>query len=88
MAEFLGDITFMLKFLVLGFGFVLLHLNTKEPSKYLKWGGRIMVSGALFGLLCTGYFYMKYFTAGEFEHAWPQPLGSPHVTHHNHHHSN
>jgi hypothetical protein len=69
MAEFLGDIAFMFEVLVLGVGLVILHFNKKDPSSYLKWAGKILTTVAVLGMLCTGYFYMKYWFAGEFDSA-------------------
>ncbi|MCB0362196.1 MAG: hypothetical protein KDD35_05725 [Bdellovibrionales bacterium] len=69
MAEFLGDIAFMFEVLILGLGLVVLHLNRKESSTYLKWAGRLMASFGVLGMICTGFFYMKYFFAGEFNQA-------------------
>lgn len=69
MAEFLGDIAFMIEVLVLGLGLVVLHFSVKEGSNLLKWSGRIMVICGLLGMICTSYYYMKYFWAGEFHHA-------------------
>lgn len=69
MAEFLGDIAFMIEVLVLGLGLVVLHFSKKEGSDLLKWSGRIMCVFGFLGMICTSYYYMKYFWSGEFHHA-------------------
>lgn len=67
-AEFLGDLAFMFEVFVLGLGLVTLHFSKKENSNLLKWAGRLMSTFAALGIICTGYFYMKYFFAGDFDH--------------------
>ena len=72
MAEFLGDLAFMFEIFVLGIGLVVLYFAKKEGSKLLKASGWIMSVAAVFGLICTSYFYFKYYFAGEFNSAHPQ----------------
>ncbi len=81
MAEFLGDIAFMIEALVLGLGLVVLHFNQKESSPYLKWSGRLMAACAIFGMICTITFYLKYFMAGEFDRAYPLKSSSGEMNH-------
>lgn len=90
MAEFLGDIAFMLEVFVLGVGLVILHFSAEKNSNYLKWAGRIMATASVLGILCTSFFYFKYYFAGEFDHAWGMNgMNSqmmPGMEHHNHNH--
>jgi hypothetical protein len=76
MSEFLGDLAFMFEIYVLGLGLVVLHFNKREPSVYLRWSGRLMTVFGVVGLVCTGFFYMKYFLAGEFDHAYHMGIKS------------
>ena len=77
MAEFLGDIAFMFEVFVLGIGLVVLHFEKKENSGFLRWSGRLMATFGVLGMVCTGFFYLKYFFAGEFNQAHHM-RGSPH----------
>ena len=59
MAEFLGDIAFMVEFLVLGIGLIVIHYGKKEDSKLVKAAGYIMSVASVFALVCTTYFLKK-----------------------------
>ena len=72
MAEFLGDLAFMFEIFVLGAGLVVLYFGLKESSKLLKASGYIMSVVATLGIICTGYYYLKYYFAGSFDQAYPQ----------------
>ncbi len=71
MAEFLGDIAVMFEVLILGAGLVVLHFGKKQSAKLILWAGNLLVAASVAGLICSGYYYFKYFFAGEFEHAYP-----------------
>ncbi len=66
MAQFLGDIAFMIEVLIVGLGLVALHFNKREGSSYLKWAGRLMITAGVLGMICTSFFYFKYMFSGEF----------------------
>lgn len=72
MAEFLGDLAFMFEIFVLGLGLVVLYFGKKENAKLLRASGWIMSVAATLGLICTGYFYLKYFFAGGFDKPYAQ----------------
>ena len=72
MAEFLGDLAFMVEVFVLGLGLWFVFLGRKESSKLVTGAGWFMSGAAAFGLICTTFFYFKYWNAGEFDHAYPQ----------------
>jgi uncharacterized membrane protein YeiB len=75
MAEFLGDIAFMIEVFALSIGLIVLHFNKKEKSVYLSWAGRLLSAFGVLGMVCTGFFYIKYFFAGEFDQT--HSMGKP-----------
>lgn len=71
MAEFLGDIAFMLEILVLGIGLLIIYYGQKVNSKLVKFSGYMMSIVSVFALICTTFFYFKYFQNGDFDKAYP-----------------
>jgi len=61
MLMFLGDLTFVTEIFVLGIGMVILDLAKKENSNLLRGAGWIMSVAALLCIICTGYFFFKYY---------------------------
>ena len=74
MAQFLGDIAFMIEVLIVGLGLVVLHFNNREGSSYLKWAGRLMITAGVLGMICTSFFYFKYMLSGEFSTSKTIPM--------------
>ena len=72
MAEFLGDIAFMLEIFVLGMGLIVIHHGKKEDSRLIKFSGYLMSSISILALICTTYFYFKYYFNGDFDSAYPK----------------
>lgn len=71
MAQFLGDIAFILEVLGLAAGLVLLHRARREdPSNLLKAAGWILTVSGVAGVLCTTYFWLGYNAQGEFASAY------------------
>jgi len=70
MAEFLGDIAFMLDFVVAVSGLIMLYHAGKAGSQLLRASGYLLIIGGILGMACTGYYYFKYHFAGEFESAY------------------
>lgn len=68
MDQFAGDIAAMLEIALIGAGLVVLYYANKEGSKLMKTGAYIMLIGGILGLLCTGYWWLKYNTAGAFDY--------------------
>ena len=50
MAEFVGDIPFMIEVLILGVGLIVLHFNKNENSNHLRWAGRLMAAFGVQGI--------------------------------------
>lgn len=68
MAQFLGDIAWMLELFAVAWGFVLLHRAAKEaPAKLLQLAGWVLVLGGIGTALCTGYYWFSYQGRGHFD---------------------
>ena len=78
MAQFLGDIAWMLELFAIASGLVLLHVATIEShTKFLQAAGWLLVLGGLGTALCTGYYWFSYRAQGHFDvvHArTPMPM--------------
>jgi len=72
MAEFLGDIAFILEAFLLVIGLVIYHFALEKQSKLLKFAAVLAVVISLLGMLCTGYYWFSYQSQGAFETAYPQ----------------
>lgn len=68
MDQFAGDIAAMLETALIGTGLIALYFAGKEGSKLMKAGAYVMLIGGVLGLLCTTYFWFKYWNAGSFGH--------------------
>lgn len=69
MAQFLGDIAFLLELALVAAGLVLLHAARERSASLLRAAGWILVVGATGTALCTGYFWLRYHQAGDFDRA-------------------
>lgn len=77
MTVFLGDIAFYMATLVFAVGIYMIHHakhHDSEQCKLLKSGGYIVTTIALLGMLCTGYYWMKYYYGGSYETSSPQSM--------------
>lgn len=70
MAQFMGDIAFLLELGLVAAGIVLLHAGRERSAALLRAAGWILVVGATATALCTGYFWFHYHGAGDFERAF------------------
>lgn len=73
LAQFLGDIAFLAELGLVATGLVLLHTGRERSASLLRAAGWILVVGATATALCTGFFWLRYHRAGEFDHAGPPP---------------
>lgn len=48
-------------------GFVALYFANRENSGHLKIAGWLLIVGAALGLLCNGYYSLKYLQQGVFD---------------------
>lgn len=71
MAQFLGDIAFLLEMALLALGLVLLDRAAKERAGLVRLAGIVLVTTGILGALCTGYFWFRYYGQGSFDRAYP-----------------
>ena len=68
---FLGDIAFYMAVLVFATGVFMVHHachhDAGKQCRLLKFGGYIVVVISLLGMLCTGYYWLKYYSQGAYE---------------------
>lgn len=69
LAQFLGDVAFLLELALVAAGLVLIHVANERSATLLRAAGWILVVGATGTALCTGYFWLHYHQAGDFERA-------------------
>ncbi|MCB0362317.1 MAG: hypothetical protein KDD35_06330 [Bdellovibrionales bacterium] len=77
MTVFLGDIAFYMATLVFAVGIYMIHHakhHDSEKCKLLNSGGYIVTTIALLGMLCTGYYWMKYYFDGSYKTASPHSM--------------
>ena len=77
MTVFLGDIAFYMATLVFAVGIYMIHHakhHDSERCKLLNSGGYIVTTIALLGMLCTGYYWMKYYLGGSYKAASPHSM--------------
>ena len=71
MAQFLGDIAFLAELALVAGGLALLHVGRERSAALLRAAGWILVIGATATAVCTGYFWLRYHRAGDFDRAGP-----------------
>lgn len=69
MAQFMGDIAFLLELGLVAAGLVLLHVGGERSAFLLRAAGWVLIVGAVGTALCTGYFWFRYHRAGDFDRA-------------------
>lgn len=77
MIVFLGDIAFYMATLVFAAGIYMIHHAKHHDSKQcklLKSGGYIVTTIALLGMLCTGYYWIKYYSDGSYKTTSPHSM--------------
>lgn len=86
MAMFTAHIAFILEVLALAAGLIILHYACKLHAKLIKAAGILLVIFSISGILCTGYYAMKYFLMGHYEHTNDLniTIEDPARTHHYH----
>lgn len=83
MVLFLGDIAFMLEVMALAAGLVVLYFAQERASGLLKAAGYILAVGGALGILCSGFYWVKYWSQGAFMSAHPMSMqgGGPMMGH-------
>lgn len=72
MAQFLGDIAFLLELFAVTGGLCLLYLaGQRAGAGLLRLAAYLLIAGGIAGALCTGYYWFKYQAAGDFDRAYP-----------------
>jgi len=77
MAEFLGDIAFILESILLVSGLVIYYFALEKQSRLLKFTAIVAIVISLLGMLCTGYYWFSYQSQGAFDTAYPQTMMKP-----------
>lgn len=73
MAQFIGDIAFIMELVVIASGLYLLGKTKKEDHVLIKTSGYLLTIGGAVIMVCTSFFYLKYYFQGEFETASFRP---------------
>ena len=82
MAAFLGDIAFLFGIVVAVAGLFTLHKAGADPRPaLLKIAGIVLLVAGIGTALCTSYFYLKYYFAGDLEHPYPVVSGKMSMMH-------
>lgn len=72
---FLGDIAFYMATLVFAVGVWMIHHSkhhdTGKECRLLKTGGYIVTVISILGMLCTGYYWMKYYSQDAYKKPFP-----------------
>lgn len=69
MAQFMGDVAFLLELALFAAGLVLLHVARERSAALLRAAAWLLILGAAGAALCTTYFWLQYQQAGEFQRA-------------------
>lgn len=76
MAQFLGDIAFLLEMVLVAGGLVLLHRSRQEAAGLLRAAALVLLLAGAGTAICTSYFWFRYHGQGDFDRAHPMPMGS------------
>lgn len=70
MAMFTAHIAFILEIFALASGLIALHYADRLQAKLIRFAGIILLIFGTTGILCTGYYALKYFSQGAYEYAY------------------
>lgn len=80
MTQFLGDLAFLFELFAVAAGLVLLHRAREAPDAgLLRAAAWLLVVGGVGGAACTGYYWLRYQSRGDFDAAHgmsSMPMGS------------
>lgn len=74
MAQFIGDIAFILESFLLVAGLVILYVAIERKSSLLKFAGSLAIVISIIALICTSYYWFTYQLQGAFDTAHIQEL--------------
>lgn len=77
MVMFTAHIAWILLIMAIAAGLVALHYGQQLNAKLIRWAGWLLVIFGIGGAVCTGYYAVKYFAHGHYEHAYESgmPMG-------------
>jgi len=67
---FTFHIAYMLEVMAIAAGLVALHFAATLNAKLIKTAGILLIIFGVAGVICTGYFGIKYYLMGHFEHGY------------------
>lgn len=70
MVMFTAHIAWILLIMAIAAGLVALHYGQQLNAKLIRWAGWLLVIFGIGGAACTGYYAIKYFAHGHYEHAY------------------
>lgn len=72
MAQFFGDIAFMLELFAVAAGLATMHFAGKqEGAGVLKGAAWLLIVGGVLAAVCTSFFYFRYYAQGGFDAVYP-----------------
>ncbi|MBX7147083.1 MAG: hypothetical protein K1X44_07230 [Alphaproteobacteria bacterium] len=66
----MAHIAFIFEVLALAIGLAAIHYGKELHARLIKTAGILLVVFATSGILCTGYYAIKYFFMGHYKHAY------------------
>lgn len=70
MAQFLGDLAFLVELFAVAAGLLLLHRARDEAKPVLlRAAAAVLLVGGIGGAACTGYYWLRYQSRGDFDAA-------------------
>lgn len=70
MAQFLGDLAFLLELFAVAVGLIVLHRAASETKPaLLRAAAWLLIAGGVGGAACTGYYWLHYQQRGDFDAA-------------------
>ncbi len=71
MAQFLGDIVFILELVTVAAGIFVFSIGKEKGSSLIKSSALILIIGGVLMAICSTFFYTKYFLQGDFDSVRP-----------------
>ena len=71
MAQFLGDLAFVLEVFLLSAGLITYEVAQRDALALTRIAGIVMVVAGGAAIICTSIFWFTYWSAGAFDKAYP-----------------